>query len=61
MTLIKLRRNLAMEDLAYRFDTSISQVTKIFHRWLEALHVSVGVAGFVAGDRDHGITRVFSE
>ena len=42
MTLIKLRRNLAMEDLAYRFDTSISQVTKIFHRWLGALHVSTG-------------------
>ena len=42
MTLIKLRRNLAMEDLAYRFDTSGSQVTKIFHHWLEALYVSMG-------------------
>ena len=31
-----------MEDLAYRFDTSGSQVTKIFHRWLEALYVSMG-------------------
>ena len=42
LTLLKLRRNLAMEDIAYRFNTSTSQVTKIFHRWLTALHVAVG-------------------
>ena len=50
MTLIILRWNVAMEELAYRFDTSISQVNAGRTR-----HVS----GFVVGDRYHEIVRVF--
>lgn len=38
LTLVKLRRNLAMTDLAYRFNISQSSVTNIFHAWLDALY-----------------------
>lgn len=42
LTLVKLRRNLAMTDLAYRFNISQSSVTNIFHAWLDALYATLG-------------------
>jgi len=39
---LKLHRNLAMADLAYRFNESVSSVTNIFHCWLDALFLSLG-------------------
>lgn len=42
LTLVKLRRNHAMTDLAYRFNISQSSVTNIFHAWLDALYVTLG-------------------
>lgn len=42
LTLVKLRRNLAMTDLAYRFNISQSSVTNIFHAWLDALYSTLG-------------------
>lgn len=42
LTLVKLRRNLAMTDLAYRFNISQSSVTDIFHAWLDALYATLG-------------------
>lgn len=42
LTLVKLRRNLAMMDLAYRFNISQSSVTNIFLAWLGALYTSLG-------------------
>jgi hypothetical protein len=42
LTLVKLRRNLAMTDLAYRFNISQTSVTTIFHAWLDALYLTVG-------------------
>ncbi|KAL3880033.1 hypothetical protein ACJMK2_032305 [Sinanodonta woodiana] len=59
MTLIKLRRNLAMEDLAYRYDTTVSQVTKIFHRWLQALYIAVGGLVMWPESDEMELTEVF--
>lgn len=42
LTLLKIRQNLANEDLAHRFGVSISYVTKAFHRWLNALYKCLG-------------------
>ena len=37
LTLIKLRLNPPMEDLAYRFGVSLPTVSRIFHKWLVIL------------------------
>lgn len=41
LTLIKLRHNLAIEDLATRLGISKGLVNKIFHVWLNALYSSL--------------------
>jgi DDE superfamily endonuclease/Helix-turn-helix of DDE superfamily endonuclease len=42
LTLVKLRHNPGMEDLAYRFNISVSSVTKVFHLWLDILYSTLG-------------------
>ncbi|XP_048242477.1 uncharacterized protein LOC125374847 [Haliotis rufescens] len=42
LTLMKLRKNLCMQDLAYRFGISKSSATRIFHAWLDVLYIHLG-------------------
>lgn len=42
LTLVKLRRNLAMTDHVYRFNICQSSVTNIFHVWLDVLYATLG-------------------
>ena len=42
LTQLKLNRNLAMNDLAYRFNISQSSVTNIFHALLDCLYSTMG-------------------
>ena len=37
--MMKLRLNLLTEDLAHRFEVSISTVSRIFHKWLDVMYV----------------------
>ena len=39
LTLMRLRLNLRIEDLAYRFNIAVSTAGDIFHRWIEVMHV----------------------
>lgn len=41
LTLVKLRQNPGMEDLAYRFNISLTSVTSIFHSWIDALYTKL--------------------
>ena len=38
LTLMRLRLNLRLEDLSYRFGTSISTTNDVFHRWIDIMH-----------------------
>ena len=42
LTLVKLRRNPCLEDIAYRCNLSVSSVTNIFHFWLDVLYRLLG-------------------
>ena len=42
ITLVKLRLNLAFEDLAHRAGVSYTTATRIFYKWLDILHVRLG-------------------
>ena len=37
MVLMKLRHAFKHQDLAYRFDVSVSQVSRVFHYWIDLL------------------------
>ena len=39
LTLMRLRLNLRVEDLAYRFNVAVSTAGNVFHRWIEVMHV----------------------
>ena len=39
MVLIKLRLNVPNQDLAYRFEISLSTVSRVFNAWMEVLDV----------------------
>ena len=38
LTLVKMRLNLMHEDLACRFQISLSSVSRIFHKWIDIMH-----------------------
>ena len=40
--LTKLRHNLGVEDLAYRFNVNSSTISKLFHVWLDAMYTHLG-------------------
>ena len=42
LTLCRLRLNLHVKDVAYRFGVSIPTVSKIFHKWLDVLFYRLG-------------------
>ena len=42
LCLMRLRLNLTLQDLAYRFNVSRSTSRRIFHRWLDVLNVRIG-------------------
>ena len=37
MVLMKLRHAFKHQDLAYRFDVSVSQVSRVFHYWIDLM------------------------
>ena len=37
LVMMKLSRSLTNQDLAYRFGTHLTKVTKIFHRWIDIM------------------------
>ena len=39
LVLMKLSRALTNQDLAYRFGTHVTKVTKVFHRWIDLMAV----------------------
>ena len=41
MIMIKLRLDVPFQDLAYRFNVSVSTVSRVFHSWLEAMDTSL--------------------
>ena len=38
LTLMRLRLNLCVEDLVYRFSIAVSTAGDVFHRWIEVMH-----------------------
>ena len=42
LTLCRLRLNLNVKDIAYRFGMSVPSVSKIFHKWLDTLFNQLG-------------------
>ena len=41
LVLMKLSRALTNQDLAYRFGTHVTKVTKVFHRWIDLMAVNL--------------------
>ena len=41
MVLMRLRLNLLITDISYRFEISNSTVTSIFHQWIEILYLRI--------------------
>ena len=41
LVLMKLSRALTNQDLAYRFGTHVTKVTKVFHRWIDLMAVTL--------------------
>ena len=39
MVLIRLRFNFALQDLAYRFNVSVSTASRVFYKWLDVMDV----------------------
>ncbi|KAK6168738.1 hypothetical protein SNE40_019923 [Patella caerulea] len=42
LTLIRIKRNLTVSDLGYRFGVSPSFVTRVFHKWLDLMYIHLG-------------------
>ena len=40
-TLVKLRQNVLMTDLAYRMNVTEATVSKFFHKWLNVMHINL--------------------
>ena len=63
MVLMRLRLNLLITDISYRFEISNSTVTSIFHQWIEILYIRLKFL-VVWPSRDilqHNIPQTFKE
>ena len=61
MVLIKLRLNVPFQDLAYRFDTSISTVSRIFQAWTTVMDIRLSplISWTEREDLRHAMHRCF--
>lgn len=51
LTLMRLRLNLTQQDLAYRFQISVSTVSRYIHKWIDVMYVRLSKNFIVWPDR----------
>lgn len=39
MVMMRLRLNMSIQDIGYRFDVSTSSVSRIFHKWIDVMYI----------------------